>query len=695
MRFGGALLAGVVYGFNLWLVTWLSYPHSSVWALIPWMLLATERLIRRPDLLSGAGLAAVTGIAILAGHPESTFHAVLTTVAFFLLRIVQLSRRREAGGRPVLCTGAFVGALAGGAALAALMLLPFGELLFHSADLAQRRGAAIDKHVQTRWLIELFLPDYYGRPTQTPIELFLLARAFYAGALPLMLAAVALIVRPKAERVWIALFGALWLAVLFGLPPFLQIVTRLPVFSSGHNSRLIILWMLSLALLAGWGLDDLTSRRRSLSAAKQKAVLGVGAALLLAPAAWIVLGHKLATGYHPLHALAVAWDLRREPGPLFSDPTAADVIRLASLLGWLTFAALGLGLIAAALRTRVPNRFLVSAAVVILALDLFRIGMGYNPAIDKRYASPPTTPAIRYLQRQRPARFVSMDPAPQNVIGMRWHIDEARGYDLPVVKRYDHLWRREVSPNLLSQTQGFLAGIPLTMDEVTQPGLRTLRLLGVRSIYQPSRTALLNVRIPPVHARGLRMVYDGPDGRVYRVAGTLPRTWVVGRQQVVSGGEAAFKAVTRPGFSARSTAVTEERIPGLSSAPAGRGVSSGTARIASYAPEHVAVDADAPHGGLLVLDDTYFPGWRATVDGHPVKLSQVDYVLRGVPLPPGRHRVDFRYAPVSWRVGWIVSVLAVLGLIAAIVVGARRRRRRPTGTTRPARREEPLVAARP
>ena len=57
MRFGGALLAGTAFGFNLWLVCWLIYPHSSVWALIPLLLWLTDRLVRRPDAARGAALA--------------------------------------------------------------------------------------------------------------------------------------------------------------------------------------------------------------------------------------------------------------------------------------------------------------------------------------------------------------------------------------------------------------------------------------------------------------------------------------------------------------------------------------------------------------------------------------------------------------------------------------------------------------
>src|SRR5438046_1783214 len=59
MRFAGALLAGVVFAFCLYFVVWLPWPLTSVWALMPWLLWLTDRLVRRPDLASGAALAGV------------------------------------------------------------------------------------------------------------------------------------------------------------------------------------------------------------------------------------------------------------------------------------------------------------------------------------------------------------------------------------------------------------------------------------------------------------------------------------------------------------------------------------------------------------------------------------------------------------------------------------------------------------
>ena len=74
-----------------------------------------------------------------------------------------------------------------------------------------------------------------------------------------------------------------------------------------------------------------------------------------------------------------------------------------------------------------------------------------------------------------------------------------------------------------------------------------------------------------------------------------------------------------------------------------------------------------------MLTDSWFPGWKATVDGKDVPIERVDYLIRGVPVPAGAHRVEFSYEPASWRVGWIISLLALIAIVATALVGWRRR----------------------
>ncbi len=66
--------------------------------------------------------------------------------------------------------------------------------------------------------------------------------------------------------------------------------------------------------------------------------------------------------------------------------------------------------------------------------------------------------------------------------------------------------------------------------------------------------------------------------------------------------------------------------------------------------------------GLLVLGDTYYPGWKAYVDGKKTPIYPTDVALRSVYLEPGEHEVKFVYSPGSFKVGVLVSVLSLLAL---------------------------------
>jgi hypothetical protein len=674
MRFGGALLAGLVFALNLKLVTWLIYPAMGVWTWYPWLLLCADRLVRRPDLLTGAGLAAVVALQFLTGHPESSFQALVLLCAFFAFRLWQ-SRRSGATAKLRNVLLGFGGAIVGGTAVAAVTLIPFSELLLLSADFVDRRGQSIDESLAFNEAIGAFMPDWWGRPTQTPIRPIMLERAMYVGALPLMLAGAALILRPTVTRVAVAVFGGLSLAVVLGVPPILQIVTRLPLFNSGHNTRLIVFAILAVALLAGWGLDTLSSDRPG-EPRKRAIVLGAAAALVLAPLVGVAFGSP-DTLSAVRGGVKVAWLFADAPGR-YKDLQGADVIRASALVIWLTVAGAGALLLFLRLRWRLGATAFVALAVALVCIDLFRVGMGQNPAIDRSHADVPETGAIRLLERQGPARFVSTTDVPDNVIPFKYRLYEARGYDLPIVRRYDRLWRREVTPGVPSVAAEFL-DIPLRLREVTPRTLRTLRLLGVTHILGPKTVEPDTppfdrlVTVPPLRVPGLSVAYDGPDARVYRISGALPRAFVVGDQRVVGDDGAALDAVTRPGFDARRVAITEQQIGGL---PDGAGATgAGTARIVRDDPERVVVNASSPGDGLVVLGDTYFPGWKATVDGEEAPIDRVDYLFRGVRVGAGEHTVEFRYQPLSWTAGWIVSVVALAGLVVAIAVGVRRRRR--------------------
>jgi hypothetical protein len=676
MRFAGAFLAGVVYGFGLFMVVWIPWPLASVFALIPWMLLATERLIRRPDALSVAALAVAVGLQWLGGHPESSFHAVFATVCFFVLRALQraprgatapgtvlrrvMSRAAVVGRslrRPAL---AFVVALALGTALVAIVLVPFAELLHNSSDLTARPRGGV--YVPPKYVLAAFMPGYFPGT-------FDVAIAFYAGALPLMLALVALL-RARLERIAIAVFGALSILVVLGIQPFFGIVRRLPGFDVTYNSRLTILYLLCVALLAGWGLDDLAER-----VPRGRRALGTGlvaGGLLVLPVV-AVFGTRATTLRGFGRALGVAWKLLHPPKPRTVNIIPAaygnslSVIHLASLIVWVLMAGLAALLLWGRARRGLKAGPFAVLAVLLVVVDLFQAGMGINPGIPDSHAQPPTTPAVRYLQAQRPARYVAVapntgvNPLPPDV-NLQYGIYDARGYDLPVITRFGQLWTRYVAPpNILLPLD--TPAVPGNLDQTT---LRVLSLFGVTDLFQQKGQ-------PPLELGGLRVVYDGPDATIYQNENALPRTWLVADQKVVRSDDRQLSYVGSPSFDPLHVLITGRKLPGLSESTSTVTVP-GEAHITRYQPEQVAVQVHANRRSELVLSDVYYPGWHATVDGRPVRIDRVDYLLRGVAVPAGSHRVEFSYDPSSFRIGWVVSLVVLLILVAMTVLGVRRRR---------------------
>jgi hypothetical protein len=82
----------------------------------------------------------------------------------------------------------------------------------------------------------------------------------------------------------------------------------------------------------------------------------------------------------------------------------------------------------------------------------------------------------------------------------------------------------------------------------------------------------------------------------------------------------------------------------------------------------------AKENAFLVLNDTYFPGWKAFVDGKEEKVLRANYNFRAVLVRAGTHRVEFVYDPLSFKLGTIVTLIGIIGCFA---IGLATRHREP------------------
>ena len=229
------------------------------------------------------------------------------------------------------------------------------------------------------------------------------------------------------------------------------------------------------------------------------------------------------------------------------------------------------------------------------------------------------------------------------------------GYN-PITPHYVvEMWGDMQRPGLVQASFGLAEQGLATPGLVLSPAFHTLMSLhNVRYLLcaWPIATAgplAYRGRVGNVH------LYENPDA--------LPRAFVVGHAEVIPEAEASLAYLASARFEPR-----REAVVATPPEPAPRGDHrSSRARIIEYTAGRVAVEVEAMTNGLLVLADTWYPGWEARVDGTPTPVLRANHTLRAVSVPGGRHEVVFEFRPKSVALGAALSGLGLSGILLAAV----------------------------
>jgi hypothetical protein len=180
---------------------------------------------------------------------------------------------------------------------------------------------------------------------------------------------------------------------------------------------------------------------------------------------------------------------------------------------------------------------------------------------------------------------------------------------------------------------------------------------------------------------------------IYENPNAVPRAFVVHDAEVVADVEAAEAvfdaagdrfsngALRLEGFDITEQAVVEadpEDIPGALTDSPNQACAddAGKVEITRYEAREVTLRVETACTGLVVLSDTYFPGWQATVNDEPADIHPTNMALRGVVVEAGASEVVFRYQPGNFRVGIFVAFGAVVTVVAVGLIPTIRRRTR-------------------
>lgn len=170
-----------------------------------------------------------------------------------------------------------------------------------------------------------------------------------------------------------------------------------------------------------------------------------------------------------------------------------------------------------------------------------------------------------------------------------------------------------------------------------------------------------------------RKIYDYDQTQIYENQRVMPRVWLTPRAEAVSEVE-AFKRIrgqSETAFDPRKVALLEAAPSDLNSLNGETLGEDSFARIVSYEANRLRIETNADKAAALVLSEVNSPGWEAAVDGKPATIFTADYLLRGLVLTAGNHRIEMKYTAPAARIGAVISALSLL-FIAGLLIKARR-----------------------
>jgi hypothetical protein len=523
-----------------------------------------------------------------------------------------------------------------------------------------------------------------------------------------------------SERKWIWFWAAgavLCLMLAFGrYAPFYRVVYALPYFSTIRNpTKFLHLFSLCLVVLFAYGIEGLVhlepttvANPRGKKAGNQKVeplfsrfdqlfILGSILVLLMAVGGWILYGSQ---------KNALAEYLVKVRFPVAVAEQIADFS--VRQVGWfLLLLAVTVALFAlvvtGALGPR-RSRFVASCLGLLLVLDLGRANLPWIVYWNyvSKYASNPVLDILRDHPNEHRVTALSPAMAPftpegQGIATLAEHWSELYNIEwLQHLFSYYNIQSLDLVQMRVMPADMRAFGTTIGYDgfpgsERLQP--RFWELCNNRYLLGPAAMLdILNQKfdggqhrfrlvtrfqlVPkpgisrPVRLEDLTVALgDDGDFALFEFTGALPRAKLFTNWQVVTNDRLSLAELASERFDPEHSVILSS--PSVSSPPTAVGApyAPGDVSVLSYAPKDIVLEAHPKDRSVLLLNDRFDPEWEVLVDGQIQPLLRCNYIMRGVELAAGDHRVEFRlrnHFAAAWLVSLGVTVLA-LGLTGVLL----------------------------
>ena len=286
---------------------------------------------------------------------------------------------------------------------------------------------------------------------------------------------------------------------------------------------------------------------------------------------------------------------------------------------------------------------MMSLLALLIVFELFTVNMDSAGTYDP----------VPYTQQlsMTPPRLV--EQVLQDNSGQPFRVDGFRGLQDNFGSLYAVMDMRGISPLFLEGPQRII------YRDYTNNSL-AWELFAVKYVYSGSDS----LSVPST------LIAEGNDreGHVYlhQIDNPRPFAQLIYDVAVVDSDEFARALMDDPNFDERQTIILhQEPTIELPSAPV-----SGTATVRLFEPEHIMIDIDTAENAILALAHPDYKGWNAMLDGQAINIIRAYGGLSAVEIPAGTHQLDLYFAPMSYTIGalWSLMTWIGLGLVALVAI---------------------------
>ncbi len=639
----------------------------------PLVLLCFRRAFRTKGVLWKALGGAALCIQYLAGDPAVVFCTLVVGVIFTIFKTLEMSwRNKKISLRHFYVFAATVGIFIG---LSAFHWPLFAEFLKHS----NRADPTFDR--MTMWsmqyndLLSFFFP-HFSDSSLFFMEYFVRQswlEECYSGITVLLLAIFALKWR-RTDMVGYAtllfLFGV-GLALgrfsylykfLYDVFPFFKFI-RYPI-------RFVFVSHFALACLAGFGLDALLMKLKEGGAPHLKAAQArwLGGAIVLSTLVVIVTmifapqieeALYVRTDAFMLKWTQADWTMDRTTDMVL--PVLANIKRTSVLVLFFLTGVLVL------LQLRVRKALLTVFFLLLVFADLFDSNV-IEMRVDGKFLESVGS-NMKIILKDKSVFRAHAGPS---ALKLQTEPALAPTLDLVLERLLEILCPNLLLPHRVSYTSGY--------DSLFLQEAYRMNIQG-KTIQNPAEYRylnMLNIKYVVSKKEKLDASYEllnkADPVNLFENKGVLPRAFLVPKAIRIQDPEETLKAMITKEFDPAASLYLQEEIPAFientSDLPRKAGVD-----ITHYAENEARMEVFSERAQWLFLSDSFYPGWKAQVNGKPAHIYKANYMFRAIQVPAGHSSVRWNYDPILFKIGVGLSLVTCLALAG---IFWRERRPRPT-----------------